>query len=365
VSEQAEATFELSEDRLFAQALTAPRTETVEEAIEQLRARGSRLIAERAMRMVQSTERIERLVGIDVLNDFGAKQNFPFREEYALILVAALDTDDELQLVRTISAVAKTGCDSALEPLLRLSRHRSNAVRLCVAKGLPSLTNGELVFESDPLTQVLLTLISDQDEEVRNWATFGIGSMVNVDGPTIRAALRAALVDVNGDARAEALTGLVRRRDPCSYDAVVRALTDESIGRLSVQAAAILGDERLTELLRNLTSWWDIDLEGLEWALYRCAPGRSQREVASMNELDRHFQLVAPGWSLAFESALTDGEISIRAQRAKQAVGPWSFQHLMESTKNKAAVAARRISKSLPPQVEPEFNSVLVRPRWI
>jgi HEAT repeat protein len=294
--------------------------------------------------MVQSPERDERLVGIDVLNDFGAEQNFPFREEYAPILVKALDTDDEVQLVRTINSVAKTGSDSALEPLMQLSHHQAGAARLCVAQGLPSLTNGEQRLESDPLVRALLTLMSDQDEEVRNWATFGISSIVDVDGPTIRAALRVALDGVNGDARAEALIGLVQRHDPCGYDEVIRALTDESVGRLSVQAAAILGDERLAEALHDLTSWWDVDAKDLEWALYRCAPGRSQREVASTKELDRHFELITPGWSLIFESTLADGEISIRAQNAHQEVGPWSFQHLIvASSNNDPEIAANRI----------------------
>jgi HEAT repeats len=344
VSEQAAANFELSEDQLFTRALTTPRTETSEGAIEELRTRGSRLVAERAMRMVQSSERDERLVGIDVLTDFGVEHNFPFREEYAPILVEALDTDDEVQLVRTINSVAKTGSDSALEPLLRLSHHPSEAVRLCVAQGLPSLVRSKWLSEDDPVVLALLTLMSDQHEEVRNWATFGIGSMVDVDGPTIRTALRAVLGDVNEDARAEALAGLVQRRDPCSYDEVVRALTDESVGRLSVQAAAILGDERLAEPLHDLTSWWDVDTKDLEWALYRCAPGRSQREVASMKELDRHFELITPGWSLVFESTLADREISIRAQNAHQEVGTWSFQHLMvASSNNDPEIAANRI----------------------
>jgi hypothetical protein len=148
----------------------------------------------------------------------------------------------------------------------------------------------------------------------------------------------------NDDARAEALIGLVQRRDPCSYDEVIRALTDESVGRLSVQAAAILGDERLAEPLHDLTSWWDVDSKDLEWALYRCAPGRSRREVASMKELDRHFELITPGWSLVFESTLADGEISIRAQNAHQEVGTWSFQHLMvASSNNDPEIAANRI----------------------
>jgi Ankyrin repeats (3 copies) len=378
-----DAVSQLSDDQLFARTLNDPSTEHVEEAIEELRTRGTRPVVERAMQMVRSQNGIERLVGIAVLNDFGARKNFPFRDEYALVLVGALYTDDEVQLARTINCVAKTESDCALEPLLLLSRHRSEAVRLSVAQGLPSFGRGERCSESDPMVSALLDLMDDQDEEVRNWATFGIGSQVSVDGPAIRSALRARLADNNDDARAEAVIGLVQRRDPCSYDTVLRELTNEWVGRLAVQAAALLGDERLASPLQDLASWWDVDSEGLAWATRRCAPGRLAQEVKTMIALDERFNRLTPGWSLIFESSCPDRETSISAQYGDQLLGHWSFDFLSASSNNDPEIAARRIRSAILemavtdgdlPRVKEllrvgcdpnEMDSLLFQPLWL
>jgi hypothetical protein len=286
VDEVPEDPNQLSEDELFARALMTP-DDDMSESIEEMRERGSRSIADRAMLLVQSADRAERFVGIGVLNNFGPKQNFPFLEDFAAVLIGKLDTDDEEQLDRVINCVAKTRSPIALAPLLRLATHPSAVVRLGVAQGLPSLAGDGPLSEGDPLVSALLSLMSDDAEEVRDWATFGVGSMLTIDGPSIRAALCVALRDPGGDVRAEALTGLVRRRDQCGFDEVVRALTGESVGRLDVQAAALLGDERLEEILRELVIWWDVDMADLDWALYRCSSGRTQTEAELMCVLDR------------------------------------------------------------------------------
>jgi hypothetical protein len=171
--------------------------------------------------------------------------------------------------------------------------------------------------------------------------------MVKVDGPSIRSALRSALGDADDDVRAEVLVGLVQRRDPCSFDEVVCALTSESVGRLAVQAAAILGDNRLADVLTELSDWWDVDPTALEWAQYRCSLGRTTREVEAMSNLDHLVGDLHPGSWLVFESALEDGEISVRAQRANRAdqeTRTWSFHQLMIGCGNDPHLAAHEFA---------------------
>ncbi len=336
----------LSEDQLFVQALASPDTPESEQAIDALRESGTRSAAERAMGLVQSADRNERLTGIDVMNDFGAKQNFQFQSEFAPLLVRTLETDDELQLLKAINCVAKTGTPAALGPLLRLASHRSKEVRLRVAQGLPSLTRGERLSEDHPLVCELLNMMTDDDTDVRDWATFGIGSQVSVDGKLIRSALQVALNDPDEDVRAEALSGLVQRRDQCAYQELVRSLTNESVGRLAVKAAAVLGDERLTDILQELTDWWDVDIESLEWALYRCSVGRTRREAEQMIELDRRVSGLNPGVSLAFSSTLGDGEITFDALSPEGAVTWWPFHNLLRACDGDLSEAAKRISAS-------------------
>jgi HEAT repeats len=347
VNEKGEGVERLSEYQLFTQALITS-DDQMSEAVEELRARGGRSAADRAMHMVGSADRAERFVGIGVLNNFWAEQNFPFLEEFAPVLIRALDTEDEEQLDRVINCLHKTRSPSALVPLLQLARHPSNLVRLRVAQGLPSLVEVGRVSEADPLVSALLAMMRDEDEQVRDWATFGVGSMLNVDGPSIRTELRAALLDSGDDVRAEALAGLVRRRDECAFDEVVGALRCESVGRLAVQAAAILGDERLEEILEELVSWWDVNTADLDWARYRCASGRSQREAEQMCKLEQLVGAQSPGRSLRFDSDIADGEVSVTEDRTDQSSAKfWSFRHLMKACENNLELAAERIGLAL------------------
>jgi len=55
--------------------------------------------------------------------------------------------------------------------------------------------------------------MEDTDDDVRDWATFGLGVSTG-DSPQIREAFRRSLNDTFLDVRQEAIWGLARRKDP-------------------------------------------------------------------------------------------------------------------------------------------------------
>ena len=58
-----------------------------------------------------------------------------------------------------------------------------------------------------------MTLSTDRDTSVRDWATFGLGSMIARDTQQVRDALMARIGDADPDTRGEALVGLAARGD--------------------------------------------------------------------------------------------------------------------------------------------------------
>ena len=152
-------------------------------------------------------------------------------------------------------------------------------IRLAVAQALPS------VFADPPPpdgVRALMRLSDDPDSQVRDWATFGLGSLLAIDSEDIRLALIRRLDDPEGDTAGEALVGLARRRDP-EIVARVRSLLDaEEVGNLTVEAAGELADGTFVAGLERLkqSGWAEGDPRGwlLEKALTACRDGMPMNE---------------------------------------------------------------------------------------
>ena len=154
---------------------------------------------------------------------------------------------------------AASGQAAAYSTVLELADHESAAVRTAVARALPHLA---VLDPNEPFLafalDALISLSADPDGEVRNWACFGLGTQLDdEDGTWIREALAARLTDTHDEARREALVGLARRRDPRALPAVRKALSQDDVWLLEVEAAGALGDPSLHELVLMHAAEWE------------------------------------------------------------------------------------------------------------
>lgn len=94
----------------------------------------------------------------------------------------------------------------------------------------------------------LISLSSDSNEDIRDWSTFGIGRMITLDTPAIRAALYARLDDPCIEARNEAIEGLATRFDEAVLPVLIRELHDQ-VSIPLLEAAIALARPELCEAL--------------------------------------------------------------------------------------------------------------------
>ena len=142
--------------------------------------------------------------------------------------------------------------DAGFEMMLAYADHDDVRVRQGVVSAL--------LGKRDPRAiQTLVRLSSDEHEQIRDWATFGLASELGdpgdadlVDTLEVRAALAARLDDEHASTRAEAVVGLAARRDPRALPCVLDALTADSFAMDYVKAARHLGDASLAAPLRDL-----------------------------------------------------------------------------------------------------------------
>jgi HEAT repeat protein len=148
----------------------------------------------------------------------------------------------------------------------------------------------------------LIELSADPDEHVRDWATFGLGTQIDVDDGDVRAALVERLSDPFLDAREEAAVGLARRRDARAFEPVRELLEADEVSTVTVEAAGYLADERLLRPLLELGEWWEDDPELLRAAIDRCDPvarTRFEERLRRLVELvERDFDERVPGGRL-------------------------------------------------------------------
>lgn len=191
----------------------------------------------------RSSDPLDRVTGADILAQLGwAEQSF--HDESLAVLLQLLDDVEESVVAAAAVALGHRGDPNAIPPLLDLAGHPNADVRFGVVLGLTGHPSAHAIG-------ALLRLTTDADDEVRDWATFALGSQTCEDTPDIRDALRANLADPDHEIRGEALVGLAARNDP----QISAILTHEwessdSVSLLSIRAAELAADARLLDQLQ-------------------------------------------------------------------------------------------------------------------
>lgn len=127
----------------------------------------------------------------------------------------------------------------------------------------------------------LLTLSCDPVDELREWATFALGSQRPlVDGPEVREALAARLLDRHEPTRDEAVVGLGLRRDARALGPLLTQFERGFVGVALFEAARTMASPRLSEALRALQrrpSLTDEEREELDAAVAACSQADDSR----------------------------------------------------------------------------------------
>lgn len=232
-------------------------------AVRTLHFLGSREVFDGAAALARSENPWERERGADILAQLGMPHR-SFPDECIRLVTDLLERDpDPLVLYSAAIALGHLNgpINGPIEPLLRHARHEDSGVRFAVAWALGGHSEPEAVA-------ALIRLTEDEDSEVRDWATFGLGDIGTVDSPEVREALFRRLDDEDEDTRFEAICGLARCRDLRVLGLVREALIEEPENSFLHEAALrLLGledsyyeddrkleltSERLIELLDDI-----------------------------------------------------------------------------------------------------------------
>jgi HEAT repeat protein len=225
-------------------------------------------VLEAATGLLRGESERARTLGADILGRLvGAEPDT--RPVVLEALLGALDLEQPAApLASIVAAIGHVGDAGALGRIFPLTVNESAEVRLAVAFAVATMSPQPLSPEA---RTALIGLSRDANPEVRDWATFGLGTLSDADGPDVRAALLARSEDAYRETRAEALFGLAVRRDPRAVPHLIRALESLTVDGLEVDAAAASADPRLLPALWALQRAGGTDELRLRRAIDRCS----------------------------------------------------------------------------------------------
>jgi HEAT repeat protein len=155
--------------------------------------------------MVHQDER-HRVLAADVIAQSRAKEK-EHSGSCVKLLIEALNREASPQVLSAIcDALGHHKSADAIAPLAKLQSHSDENVRLAVVHGLSCQDDSIAVA-------ALISLSVDSNRDVRNWATFGLGSMTSVNSVALREALLERTNEPDDEISGEALVGLALRGD--------------------------------------------------------------------------------------------------------------------------------------------------------
>lgn len=185
-------------------------------------------------RLLGAADPLARTLGADLLGQLSARVGCPDVAGIVDALLLRLDVETDADpLSSVIVALGHAQDERAKTPVIAFAGHENASVRQAVAFALP------LQKYDEPVVAALRRLTADPDDDVRDWATFGLANSGAADEATIDA-LIARSGDSDYDTRCEAILGLARLRHPKARELVDRELARPMVGALVEEARDIL-----------------------------------------------------------------------------------------------------------------------------
>ncbi len=233
---------EISTKELIENALSTDDEEKYWEYIRSLHIRGTKEVVDSAIKLCESDPIKSKVTGADILGQSGVpERSYPKEALSALRKLIKVENQNAEVLNAALVAIGHTQGpedNEDLEIVRDLCTHESADVRLGVVSALWGHEDSESI-------STLISLTHDQDPNVRDWATTGIGSIIEVDSEEIRLALLDRLQNEKQseefDTYYEALMGLAVRKDSRASIEILKNLNQESPPTLVFEAAVEVG----------------------------------------------------------------------------------------------------------------------------
>lgn len=258
---------DFTDNDLFTQLIKSKSRKTYWNIISMLRSRPDESVLNYCINLIKSDIIKEKVAGIDVLAQLGGKERSFYKKTIEIFFDIINQEKSSKVLYSALCAISHNSdklSHQQVEKIASFKYHRSSNVRYGVVMSLLGLENHKAI-------ETLISLSNDMKSDIRDWATFGLGTQINIDNDSIRNALWNRVNDSNQDTKLEAIVGLANRKDFRIKEIIKREIIDGEFGTLIFEAIEVLNAKEFIPLLRaklekdrldsGIDSDWLIDLE--------------------------------------------------------------------------------------------------------
>lgn len=234
-------------EKIFSRLVSNKSNKNYWNYIRELRKRKTEAIFNKAIELTNSAIDKEKIIGIDILTQFGYPRVHLKKILTIFFRMLQIETDKKVlsSLLYGIGHNNEALTDQQLQILCSYQNHKSTDVRFSLAVSLSGI-------EKTKAITTLIQLSKDKDTDVRNWATFGLGTQIEVDNELIREALWKRVNDNDEVTRDEAIFGLAKRKDERIKEILKKELENiDELGSLILEAIETFNDKDFINLIEK------------------------------------------------------------------------------------------------------------------
>ena len=235
-------------EKIFHRLLTNKTKKTYWDNISELRKRPCAEVYNKAANLLNSNIDNEKIIGIDVLAQLGSKKRFNQKKslnQYFKLLKHDQSSSVLNSILIAISHNNKKLSKKRIAQLLEYKNHENSEVRFGLVNSLSGINDESAI-------QVLIELSSDKHPSIRDWATFSIGTQIEVNSTNISKALWNRIDDNDKNTRLEAIFGLAKRKDQRIKSILIEELNKiDEHGSIILESIEYLNDFEFVSLLEK------------------------------------------------------------------------------------------------------------------
>ncbi len=236
-----------SDDKILNRLINNKTGSTYWENISVLRGRPSKELFTKCVKLIKSPNPNKKCIGIDILAQMGLPPR-PFLKQTLELYFNLLKQEENANVIMSILYSIGHNNENLTKSQIEILCSFANTDDKKIKEGLISSLLG---IEEPIAIQTLIKFSKDRLSNLRNWATFGIGSQIEKDCPDIRKALWDRINDKHQETKLEAILGLAKRNDDAIINIIKKELLEGEYGILLFEAILETKHKDFLVLLEN------------------------------------------------------------------------------------------------------------------